>query len=220
MRIKMTKIKICGLKRDCDVDFVNEACPEYVGFVFAHSRREISAEAAKRLRGRLKKEIRAVGVFVNEEEERIAWLLKEGIIDAVQLHGGEDAAYVARLKEMTGCEVIKALCPGNLAGDEGFRARRKGTDVCEEYIRAGTDYLLFDSIRPMQAGGTGQTFDWSLIPKGNYPFFLAGGLHAGNAAEAIRAVSPYAIDVSSGAETNGVKDKEKILEIVRRVRNE
>ncbi len=204
----MTKIKICGLMRDCDVDYVNEACPDYVGFVFAHTRREITAEDARRFRDRLAAGIQAVGVFVDEEREKVAWLLQEGIIHTAQLHGQEDAAYVEWLKARTGCEIIKALHP----------ERGTGTDCYEDYVKAGVDYFLFDSSTPALAGGTGKTFDWKLVPEGKLPFFLAGGLHAGNVDEAIRTVMPYGVDISSGVETDGKKDRDKILEIVRKIR--
>lgn len=206
----MTKIKICGLMRDCDVDSVNEAHPDYVGFVFAHTRREITAEDARRFRRNLAAGIQAVGVFVDEEREKLAWLLQEGIIDIAQLHGQEDAAYAEWLKVRTGCEIIKALHPEKML-------HQSGTD-CEDYVKAGVDYFLFDSGSRTQAGGTGKTFDWSLIPEGEHPFFLAGGLHTGNVEEAIRTAAPYAVDISSGTETNGEKDRDKILEIVRKIR--
>lgn len=205
----MPKIKICGLMKDCDVDYINESYPDYVGFIFAHTRREISAEDARRFRRKLAEGIQAVGVFVDEEPERVVWLLQEGIIDIAQLHGHEDAAYVEALKRKTGCLVVKALSPETGQREESY----------EDYVKAGADYFLFDSGNAALAGGTGKTFDWSLIPDGNHPFFLAGGLHAGNIEDAIYSVKPYAVDISSGVETDGVKDRDKILEIVRRVRN-
>ena len=204
----MTRIKICGLMRDCDADYVNEAHPDYVGFVFAHTRREITAEDARRFRDRLVADIQAVGVFVDEEKEKAAWLLQEGIIQIAQLHGQEDAAYVEWLKACTGCEIIKALHP-----EKGL-----GADRYEDYVKAGVDYFLFDSSTPVSVGGTGKTFDWKLVPEGNLPFFLAGGLRAGNVEEAIRTVMHYGVDISSGVETDGKKDRDKILEIVKRIR--
>lgn len=213
----MTKIKICGLRRDCDADYVNEACPEYAGFVFAHTRREIAVEDARRLRRKLRKGIQAVGVFVDEEREHVSWLLQEGIIDIAQLHGRESAEYVEWLKRNTGCVVIKALHPDTPAGTQSTLIEVQG--FYQEYIEAGVDYFLFDSSSCTQAGGTGRVFDWSLIPEGEHPFFLAGGLNADNVQEAIRTVSPYAVDISSGVETDGCKDGRKISEIVRRIRN-
>ncbi len=223
----MTKIKICGLRRECDVGYVNEACPEYVGFVFANTRRRITVEDARRLKRNLRKEIQAVGVFVEEEREKVAWMLQEGIIDIAQLHGGEPAEYAEWLKRNTGCPVIKALhpeeigrsMPYNVKSCTQIQIQNQGRDFYREYIEAGVDYFLFDSGSRTQAGGTGKVFDWSLIPEGGHPFFLAGGLNAGNVEEAVRAVSPYAVDISSGVETDGCKDREKILEIVRRIRN-
>ncbi len=205
----MTKIKICGLMHDCDVDFVNEALPDYAGFVFAPTRREISVKDARRFREKLAVGITAVGVFVDKEPEQVAWLLGEGIIQMAQLHGQEDAAYVEWLKIRTGCPVIKALHP------------ERGTSMAlyGDYVKAGIDYFLFDSGGAALPGGTGRTFDWELVPQGNCPFFLAGGLHTGNIAEALRRVSPYGVDISSGVETDGRKDRDKILEIVRRVKN-
>ncbi len=212
----MTRIKICGLMRDCDVDYVNEACHEYVGFVFAHTRREISAETAGRFRRNLRKEIQAVGVFVDEEPERVVWLLQEGIIDIAQLHGRESAAYVEQLKKRTGSMLIKALHPEQITAETDVRQEK---DIYADYIRAGVDYFLFDSRSATMVGGTGKTFDWRLIPEGNHPFFLAGGLQTDNIEAALQAVHPYAVDISSGVETDGAKDREKILEIVRRIRN-
>ena len=132
----MTKIKICGLMHDCDVDFVNEALPDYAGFVFAPTRREISVKDARRFREKLAVGITAVGVFVDKEPEQVAWLLGEGIIQMAQLHGQEDAAYVEWLKIRTGCPVIKALHP----------ERGTGMALYGDYVKAGVDYFLFDCI--------------------------------------------------------------------------
>lgn len=209
MKKNPPKIKICGLTRDCDIDYINEAHPDYIGFVFAHSRREIAAQDAKRLRSRIVEGIEAVGVFVNESTERVESLLKEGIIDIAQLHGQEDVDYVKRLKEQTGCCIIKAMHPEKEA-DSSIYAR---------YEKAGVDYFLFDSSSCSQVGGTGKTFNWQKIPQVSLPWFLAGGLYAENVEYAISQVQPYALDISSGVETEGYKDREKILEIVRRIRN-
>lgn len=192
------KIKICGLSRECDIDFVNEACPDYIGFVFAKSRRKVSAEQAQLLKMRLDKKIISVGVFVNQEIDFITELVNKGIIDMVQLHGSEDNDYIHRLKEKAVCKIIKALNPEN----------NPDYDV---------DYLLFDN----GTGGTGKAFDWHQIKEAyGKPFFLAGGLNIDNIDQAIKIVDPYAVDISSGVETDGYKDKDKIIEIVRRIRNE
>lgn len=204
------KIKICGLTRDCDIDYVNQAGPDYAGFVFAKSRRQVSADRAGWLRKRLAPGIRAVGVFVDEEPEYVAALVRAGIIDGVQLHGEESRDYVRTLKEQAGCTVIKAM---HLDARTVLRRELDG------YAAAGADFFLFDSGCSAGMGGTGQTFDWGLIPEIPYPYFLAGGLDLENVEKAMAAAPAWGLDVSSGAETGGVKDRDKILEIVRRVRN-
>ena len=190
----MMRIKVCGLTRKCDIDYVNEALPDYAGFVFAESKRKVSVDKAFTLKRGLNPLIKAVGVFVDQDISFIRDLLKRGIIDIVQLHGHEDEEYISAV----GAPVIKAV-----------RLGKK-----EEKTDYPVDYLLFDS----PSAGSGKTFDWSLIPKTGKPFFLAGGINIGNISEAM-AINPFAIDVSSGVETDGAKDREKILEIVRSVRN-
>lgn len=207
------KIKICGLTRECDIDYVNEASPEYFGFIFAKSKRQIDEKAAALLKARAKSGIKAVGIFVDASKERIIRLVQNGTIDIVQLHGQETPSYVEHVKKLTGGLVIKAIPIGEKEYP-GF--------MLEEYKNAGTDYFLFDSKaigRDSGYGGTGVTFDWSRIPKAPLPYFLAGGLNAQNIVTAVSHVNPYAVDISSGVETDGVKDKDKILEIIRRVRD-
>ena len=185
------KIKICGLTRECDIDYVNEAMPDYAGLVFAESKRKVSAVQAFALKRGLSSSIKVVGVFVDHDISFIHDLLEKGVIDIVQLHGHENEEYISAI----GAPVIKAV-----------RAGEK-TDY-------PVDYLLFDS----PSAGSGYTFDWRLIPKTGKPFFLAGGINIGNISKAME-LNPYAIDVSSGVETDGAKDRSKILEIVRSVRN-
>ncbi|MBE6034214.1 phosphoribosylanthranilate isomerase [Aminipila sp.] len=199
----MTKIKICGICSRCDIDYVNEAKPDYIGFVFAKSQRQIDFETAEAFHKALDKEIKAVGVFVDEPLERIITAVKRGIIDMVQLHGAEEEAYIRKLKEEIEVPVIKAV-----------RAEKK-EDVLK-YQNSHAEYLLFDH----GGGGTGKCFNWSLIENVKKPFILAGGLHAANVQEGIQLLKPFAVDISSGAEEDGKKNKEKIKEIVRRVRNE
>ena len=184
------KIKICGLKRECDIDYVNEALPDYAGFIFAESKRKVSADQAFALKRGLSSSIKAVGVFVNHEISFIQDLLKREVIEIVQLHGNEDEEYISAVN----APVIKAVRLG-------------------ERFDYPVDYLLFDS----PSAGSGKTFDWDLIPKTEKPFFLAGGINIGNIAEAMK-FNPYAIDVSSGVETDGFKDREKILEIVNKIK--
>ncbi|KUO78422.1 MAG: N-(5'-phosphoribosyl)anthranilate isomerase [Desulfosporosinus sp. BRH_c37] len=197
------KIKICGLFRDIDIDYVNEAKPDYIGFVFAKSRRQVSVEWAEAIRPRLRSEITPIGVFVNESLANVAKLLKDNIIEMAQLHGNENENYIKELKSLTDKLIIKAV-------------RVLSPEDIEEAQHTVADFLLLDN----GPGGTGESFDWSLVSKVKKPFFLAGGLKADNIEQAIVATSPYAVDLSSGVETDGLKDREKILEIVRRMRND
>lgn len=199
----MVKIKICGLSLLCDIEAVNEIKPEYIGFVFAESRRRVTPAQAEKLRTELSPDIMPVGVFVNETVEKIIPLIRNGIIDAVQLHGDETEKYIETLKSLTDKPVIKAISVLK-AGDV-----QKWTDTC-------ADYLLLDS----KGGGTGQSFDWDVIGEVHREFFLAGGLNFENIQSAVLKTKPFAVDVSGGVETDGVKDREKIISIIRRVRNE
>jgi len=184
------KIKICGLKNSVDVDYVNEAMPDYVGFVFSESKRRISPETAAEFKNRLNKKITAVGVFVNEEISLIVQLHNSGVINIAQLHGAETETYIDKLKKICDIPVIKAL----------------NANVSQP---ANADYLLFDNGK----GGSGESFDWGLIPKCNKDYFLAGGINLSNIEKAMK-LKPYGIDLSSGTETNGAKDREKIIRLV------
>ena len=198
----MTRIKLCGLSRPCDIEAANALRPEYVGFVFAgKSRRYVSPDAAKALREGLETAIRAVGVFVREAPEAVAALLNGGVIDLAQLHGGEDAAYIRRLRALTDKPIIQAF-------------RVEGTADLDMARRSAADYILLDN----GAGGTGSAFDWALLGGFDRPFFLAGGLGPENVAEAVRALRPFAVDVSSGVETDGLKDYNKMRAFVGAVR--
>lgn len=198
----MRKIKICGLFRDCDIDYVNEAMPDFIGFVFAKSRRQVSTVWAEAMRPRLKSEITPVGVFVNESLAKVAQLLNDSIIEIAQLHGEETEQYIKALKSLTNKPIIKAV---RVLSQEDIEAAQHTV----------ADFLLLDN----GTGGTGESFDWSLVSQMKKPFFLAGGLKADNIEQAIAATNPYAVDLSSGVETGGMKDRDKILEIVRRMRN-
>lgn len=199
----MTKIKLCGLTRQQDIDLVNEAEPDYIGFVFAKSRRQVSLDQAQTLKKRLKDGILAVGVFVNAEMGQIEELCNRHIIHMIQLHGTESSTYIRELGTRTGRPIIKAVSmkPGL---DAGY------------FEEIPADFLLLDQGK----GGTGKTFDWSLIPKIRKPFFLAGGLNPENLEEAIRRVQPFGVDLSSGVEQNGVKEREKVLQAIRCVRKD
>ncbi len=200
----MTGIKLCGLTRRCDIEAANALKPEYIGFVFApNSRRYLSPERAAELKRLLCPEIKAVGVFVKEKPETVAKLLNYGIIDIIQLHGGEDEDYIQRLRALTDQPIIKA-----------FRI-----DTAQDILAAENstaDLVLLDSGN----GGTGTAFDWSLIEQIKRPYFLAGGLGLHNIEEAVRTLHPYAVDVSSGIETDGLKDTTRMAEFVAAVRKE
>ena len=165
---EQTRIKICGLTRLEDIDAVNELKPEYVGFVFAKSRRQITKEHAVTLRRYLDPEIQAVGVFVNELPAIVAGYLEEGVIDLAQLHGNESEEYIHSLRFRTGGELIKAF---------SIKTRE---DV-EKAKKSSADYILLDHGK----GGTGESFDWSLIRNMDRPYFLAGGLNAENVEQAM-----------------------------------
>jgi phosphoribosylanthranilate isomerase len=198
------RVKICGLFRPEDIEYVNEALPDYIGFIFAKSRREITMEQAERLKSRLDRRIQTVGVFVDSPLDDVISLIKNRVIDIAQLHGNEDIEYVEQLKFKTGgCEIIKAV-------------RVETAEDIYLAQKSPADFLLLDH----GAGGTGEAFDWKLAGKCGKPFFLAGGIHTGNVSLAMKVGKPFAIDLSSGVETDGVKDREKILEIVRRVHND
>ena len=199
----MTKIKLCGLSRPCDIEAANRLRPEYIGFVFApNSRRYVTPEQAAELKALLAPGIQAVGVFVNAPPETVAGLLNRGVIDLAQLHGTEDEAYLSRLRALTDKPVIQA-----------FRIRSE--EDCLTARRSSADYILLDS-----GAGTGKAFDWSLIRELGRPYFLAGGLGPENAAASVRLLRPYAVDVSSGIETDGKKDQQKMADFVSAVRRE
>ena len=198
----MTKIKLCGLSRPEDIAAANEVNPDYIGFVFApKSRRYVSRELAAELKAQLSPGIQAVGVFVNEAPEAVADLLNAGIINIAQLHGQEDAAYLARLRGLTARPLWQA-----------FRV----TDAASlaKAQKSPADLILLDS----GTGGTGITFDWTILEKFDRPYFLAGGLGPENAADAVERLHPYGVDVSSGIETAGKKDPEKMAAFVAAVR--
>lgn len=197
-----TRIKLCGLTRPEDIWAANECRPDYIGFVFAKkSRRYVDPETAASLKELLCPEIQAVGVFVNEKPETIARFLREGIIDLAQLHGNETKDDIQKLRRLTSKPLLQAFSV-NDAWD-----MQKATD-------SGADFLLLDS----GAGGTGKTFDWELLLQMQRPYFLAGGLGAENVKDALWLLHPYGVDVSSGVETNGRKDPQKMTAFVRAVR--
>ena len=198
----MPKIKICGLSRPEDITYINEAKPDYCGFIIdvPKSRRNVSISKVRELVQNLESQICPVGVFVDKDCGEVAQLLNEGTIQIAQLHGQEDEAYIRRIQKNTGHQVIKAF------------SVKTAQDI-ENVLKSPADYILLDQ----GGGGTGQTFDWSLIPEIDRPFFLAGGLGADNLETAVRTIHPYAVDLSSSVETDGMKDRDKILKAVQLV---
>ena len=195
----MVKIKICGIKRLEDIEIVNRYKPDYIGFVFAYSKRKVSHDLAKELRNNLDSDIIPVGVFVDSPQDEILKLFGDGIIEIAQLHGSESEQFILDLKKKTDGElkIINAI------------EMTQEVDLLE-YNDSNSDYLLLDSGK-----GSGKTFDWSLIRKDiKKEFFLAGGLNSENVTQAIDEFNPYAIDLSSSLETDGFKDENKIKEIM------
>jgi len=189
-----------------DIEYVNEALPDYIGFVFTKSRRQINPEAAVQLKSALDSRIKAVGVFVNESAAMIANICSRGIIDIIQLHGDEDEDYISTLIQKVSTPIIKAI-------------RVKDADSLNTARQLACDFLLLDAYSDKGYGGTGKTFNWELAKSVDKPFFLAGGIHFENAKISIEKAHPYCLDVSSGVETNGLKNRNKIKQIVNLVRN-
>lgn len=214
----MQKIKLCGMMKPCDIEYANRIKPDFVGFIFANTRRKISAAQAKQFREALDAEIPAVGVFVNEDIPVITSLVQNGCIDMIQLHGEEDADYIRRLREVCDVPVIKAV-------------KVQTVEQIRQAAALPVDYLLLDTYREGVLGGTGEAFDWELLREAKAaagdtaegelfgkPYFLAGGLHAGNLREAA-ALGSYGLDISSGIETDGSKDFTKMVEVMELLRS-
>ena len=216
------KVKMCGISKVETIPAIVEAKPDYMGLVFAPSKRQVTVDQAKILveelhRGYAKKygsdtehdkkdTIKTVGVFVNETVDNLVTIADEANLDAVQLHGDEDETFIQSLKERTSVEVWKAI-------------QIRTTADTEKWIDSSADMLLFDAYHKDERGGTGEVFDWSSLDAFERPFMLAGGIDSTNVARAIRTVRPYGIDISSGIETNGVKDDEKITAFTKIVKS-
>lgn len=215
------KVKMCGISKVETIPAVVEAKPDCMGLVFAPSKRQVTVDQAKTLVEELHKqytkrynngteqsnndEIKTVGVFVNETLDNLVSIATEANLDVVQLHGDEDEAFIQSLKERTNVEIWKAV------------QIRSAADA-EAWIDSSADMLLFDAYHKDERGGTGEVFDWSCLDVFERPFMLAGGIDSTNVARAIRTVRPYGIDISSGIETDGVKDNEKITAFTKLVR--
>lgn len=197
----MKKIKICGLSRPTDIEMVNLVKPDYCGFIinFPKSRRNVSTEAVKSLRAKLNPAVTPVGVFVDQPAEMVAELLNKGIISVAQLHGQEDNRYITALRQLTDRPIWEAL------------QIRCQEDVAQA-IKSRADFVLLDAGQ-----GTGKAFDWSLLAGFPRPFGLAGGLSIENLSDALKTEAGL-LDISSGVETGGAKDPEKIKIFVRSAR--
>lgn len=204
----MVKVKICGIKTLQDVEFVNRQKPDFTDFVFYPlSKRYVSLITARSLKVKLNKKIKSIGVFVNAPPEEIAAAAELGIINMVQLHGDETNAYIAELRKICTLPIIKAV-----------RVREEADIKKAAFYNC--DYFLFDTYSTASYGGTGRQFDTQLLKdvKINKPYFLAGGLNAGNVRSALKGLKPYAVDVSGGVETGGSKDEIKIKNFIKQVK--
>lgn len=212
----LMKVKICGLMRDEDVEAVNNYVPDFIGFVFAGEKRRLTCEQALKLRERLDKKITVVGVFVNADPKDIIMLCEKKVIDVVQLHGDEDAEYILELKKHVRNKIIKAV-------------RVKDCGQVIEAAELPADYFLFDSYVENMYGGSGKRLDYrvlseafNMLEKNNLDYFLAGGINLGNIDEVINSIDkfkykPLCLDISSGVETDGWKDAEKIREVISKI---
>ncbi len=189
-----TKLKICGIKREEDVLMVNEIKPQYIGFVFANSKRQISLNKAIELKSKLYPNIKSVGVFVDEPITNVIRAVESKAIDLVQLHGNESNLYISKLKSLVPIKVIKVI------------------KITENFVNnidyPSADFYLIDS-----GGGSGKVFDWNISLNLNKPYFIAGGININNIEEAYNRFHPYSFDLSSSVETDGIKDFNKMMDI-------
>ncbi|MBQ3165658.1 MAG: phosphoribosylanthranilate isomerase [Lachnospiraceae bacterium] len=207
----MTKVKICGLKTLEEISLVNKYLPEYVGFVFAPSKRQVNDAQAKKMKEQLDPRIQTVGVFVNEPQQYIVSLCKQGILDVVQLHGEEDNQYIKELRKKCKVPIIKAI-----------RVQNAGQVKAE--VQSDADFLLFDTYKKESYGGSGEGFKLAILKQileeetVVKPFFIAGGLTLENVDRVFHEVACYGVDVSSGVENDNKKDEEKVQKFIRQVR--
>lgn len=198
----MMKVKFCGIKRIEDINMCNALVPDFIGFIFwDKSKRNISMDKAKELKLVLDKRIKVVGVFVDENIDNIINFSNQNIMDIIQLHGNENNKYIKYLQDTTKKPIIKAF--KIISQDDIINANE-----------SVADYVMLDN-----GYGTGKSFDWNLIKNVKRDYFLAGGLNVNNVEEAITKLKPFAVDVSSGIETDGVKDELKMQEFLKIVRN-
>lgn len=203
----MTKIKICGIRTTADIEIVNKYKPDYIGFIFAESRRMVSIEKAQELIQDLDKEIKTVGVFVNSGIGYVVETAKTLNLDAVQLHGDENSEYITALTDKMDCEVWKAI-------------RVRGKSDIDNMDSVAVKRIVLDKYKENEYGGSGETFNWNECKDSNInkSIILAGGLDENNVIEGIMLFAPYAVDVSSNIETDGYKDEDKVREFIEKVR--
>ncbi len=190
----ISKLKICGIRRIEDILMVNEIKPEFIGFVFAKSKRQIDLNTAIELKRDLNSEIKCVGVFVNEDIDQIVKIVDSKAIDIIQLHGDERFDYIKQLKEKVSAKIIKVI--------------KINSDLNDNTSFPQVDYLLYDS-----GNGSGKPFDWNININRKKPTFIAGGININNIEEAYKIFNPFAFDVSSGVEVGGYKNLDKMREI-------
>lgn len=205
------KVKICGMKTTQDIEIVNEFLPDYVGFVFAGTKRLVTDEQASAMKQLLDSRIQTVGVFVNEPIEHIVNLCKRGIIDLVQLHGDETDEDVFHIRSYVKTPILQVI-------------RVQTSQFPLEKLTTKADYLLFDTYKAGVYGGSGERFSIQLLQQalnqwckeGNVlpPYFIAGGLTPENVGAVVSQTDCYGIDISSGVETQGHKDAEKIRRLM------
>lgn len=197
------EIKICGIRCEGDIEIVNKYKPEYIGFIFAKSKRRVSADTARRLSDMLNGDTKTVGVFVNAKKAEVEETVCTAGLDVVQLHGDEDSDYIKSLN--VPCEIWKAV------------RVRDGADIPDF---DGADRILLDKYTDTVYGGSGKNFDWSRVGtlKTKKPIVLAGGLNKDNVRHGISIFNPVCVDVSSAVETDGFKDENKIREFIFKVR--
>jgi phosphoribosylanthranilate isomerase len=200
------KVKICGIRRAEDIEIVNKYLPDFIGFIFVPaSKRYVEPKIVAELKKNLDPRIKTVGVFVNESIEKIREIKKVCSLDVIQLHGEETPQF---------CEEL---------GGRIWKAIRVKDEDCVEILDTYAEYtelLLLDTYVDGTHGGTGQAFDWDLIEffSADYNIGLAGGITRENVLKAKKKVEPELIDVASGSETNGIKDEEKIKDIIQIIR--
>lgn len=200
----MAKVKVCGLRRLEDIEYVNKYMPDYIGFIFVEGRRRyISPENAFELKKNLDSSIKAVGVFLDDTLEKVIDIANSDIIDIIQLHGNESEEYISELRKNTDKQIIKVFSVKS----------KQDIDIA---VKSSADYIMLDNGN----GGTGKTFDWNLCKGIEREYFVAGGLDKDNVNDIIKFANPFAVDVSSGVETDNVKDSIKIQEFISCVRND